>query len=549
MADNAHNFLAAIWSKRYEEAGDDSKFNTYYAWWMILGALTIVLNLFRSRFWAWQGVQASLHLHSNLLDRILSYKMSFFETTPMGRILNRFTKDFYMVDIELPQRVVNFVFCLMTVLGNFATVGIVLPWFFILMVPVLYYYYRMQRRYRPLSRDLQRIENASRSPIFSTFSEAVAGVMTVRAYCIDEALCKKSEKFIDLGNNAWLLLHSSNRWLQIRLDGLASVTLTFVCVFILLGREYPEIAVDAGTAGLMITLVQIVTGLVNWAVRMGCETEARITSVERIVEYSEIDEQEAPGIVEGYRPPENWPEKGEIDISGLAMRYREGLPLVLKDVTLRIPGGSKVGVAGRTGSGKSSLLVALFRLTEPCDGSRILIDGYDCMKGGLKDVRGAISIIPQDPVLFQGTVRRNLDPSESYSDEEFKRALNLSELGGVVASLDDEVEEEGANFSVGQRQLFCLARALLRKNKILVLDEATANVDHQTDEKLQKTLREQFKDCTVITIAHRLNTIADSDFILVMDEGRVGEFGSPKSLKSQKDSMWNSLLKSERGEE
>lgn len=452
-----------------------------------------------------------------------------------------------MVDLELPRNVSNFIVCLMSVIGSFTFIGIVLPWFFIVMGPILYYYYCVQRWYRPLSRDLQRIESASRSPIFASFSENVAGVMSVRAYGLGEGLCAKSDVLIDSGNNAFYLMHSSNRWLQVRLDGLAGFTMAFVCFFIVLGKSSDVIVVDAGMAGLLITYVQMVTGLMNWTVRMGCETEARITSVERIVEYSELQEVEAAPIVEDYRPPKNWPVKGDIVLEKLSMRYREGLPLVLNDVNLTIPGGSKVGVAGRTGSGKSSLLVSLFRLAEPTKESRILIDDYDCCKGGLKDVRSAISIIPQDPIMFQGTVKSNIDPVDNYGEEEIMQALKLAELEDVVSGLDDVVDDGGSNYSVGQRQLFCLARAMLRKTKILVLDEATANVDVQTDEKLQATLRQQFKECTVITIAHRLNTISDSDYILVMDNGQVGEFGGPKELELNSKSLWSGLLKSERG--
>jgi ATP-binding cassette subfamily C (CFTR/MRP) protein 1/ATP-binding cassette subfamily C (CFTR/MRP) protein 3 len=542
---NVHELMVGIWTTNAE---DDDKFRFYFILWACLGFTSLTLALLRAWSWAWQAISASTRLHDKLLQNVLRCKMSFFDTTPIGRILNRFTKDFYMVDIELPRNVSNFIVCLMSVLGSFTMIGVVLPWFFIVMFPILAYYYYVQDSYRPLSRDLQRIESASRSPIFATFSEAVSGVTSVRAYGIGNQLCDKCDRLIDEGNNAFYLMHISNRWLQVRLDALAGFTMSFVCFFIILGRTSAIITVDSGMAGLLITYVQMVTGLMNWTVRMGCETEARITSVERIVEYSELNEVEAASIVEDYRPAASWPEKGEIKLENLCMRYREGLPLVLDGVNLLIPGGSRVGVAGRTGSGKSSLLVSLFRLAEPTSDSKIIIDGYDCCKGGLGDVRKAISIIPQDPVMFQGTVKTNVDPTDSYSDEEIMKAVRESQLGeDAVAKLDDVVEDGGSNFSVGQRQLFCLARALLRKSKILVLDEATANVDVQTDEKLQKTLREKFADCTVVTIAHRLNTIADSDYILVMDSGKVGEFDTPAKLQADKESMWSKLLKSERG--
>ena len=546
---NIHELTSSMWSRAFEDdEGNDKKFMRYFILWAVLGFTALLLALARAFGWAYQAICASTQLHENLLRNVIRCKMSFYDTTPMGRILNRFTKDFYMVDVELPRNVSNFIVCLMSVLGSFVMIGVVLPWFFIIMCPILYYYYMSQNNYRPLSRDLQRIESASRSPIFASFSEAVSGVISVRAYGIGENLCAKSDNLIDVGNNAFYMMHVSNRWLQIRLDALAGFTMSFVCFFVILGKTSALVSVDSGTAGLLITYVMMVTGLMNWTVRMGCETEARITSVERIVEYSELEEVEAAAIVEDYRPRETWPEKGELVLKNLSMRYREGLPLVLDGVNLTIPGGSKVGVAGRTGSGKSSLLVSLFRLAEPTKDSSMILDGYDLCRGGLRDVRKALSIIPQDPVMFQGTVRSNLDPTSSYSDEQILKAVREAELGeDAVGGVEDVVEDGGGNYSVGQRQLFCLARALLRKSKVLVLDEATANVDVQTDEKLQATLRNKFVDCTVITIAHRLNTISDSDFILVMDAGQVGEFGTPGELGKDKGSMWSALLKSERG--
>jgi ATP-binding cassette, subfamily C (CFTR/MRP), member 1 len=544
---NAHEVMSSVWSTEYELTGRGDKFEEYFALWGGLGVLALVVSLVRARAWAWQAIQASLNLHDRLLVNVIGSKMEFFDTTPMGRILNRFTKDFYMVDLELPRNVSNFIVCLMSVIGAFVTIGAVLPWFFIVLGPILWYYYKVQSWYRPLSRDVQRVESASRSPIFASFSEAVSGVMTVRAFGMEEELQRKCDYYIDSGNNAYYLMHSSNRWLQVRLDALAGFTMSFVCVFVVIGREHPDsITVDAGTAGLMITFVQMVTGLMNWTVRMGCETEARITSVERIVEYSEMDTLEAAPVVDSYRPPKEWPTVGEVRFSNMSMRYKAGDPLILKDINLLIPGGSKVGVAGRTGSGKSSLLVSLFRMAEPTSDSVIEIDGYNCLKGGLKDVRGAISIIPQDPVMFNGTVKSNVDPTDQYSEEEIMTALRNAELGEAVSTLADVVDDGGTNYSVGQRQLFCLARALLRKTKVLVLDEATANVDVQTDEKIQGTLRREFESCTVITIAHRLNTISDSDYILVMDDGRVGEFDNPRALEKDEDSMWSKLLKSER---
>ena len=299
---------------------------------------------------------------------------------------------------------------------------------------------------------------------------------------------------------------------------------------------------ESSEAGLIISYSLTLTEVLNWLVRQAADLENNIVAVERIKEYSEIINE--PDWTTVAPPPSNWPELGSIQFKQYSMRYREGLELVLKSIDVNIKGGEKIGIVGRTGSGKSSLTVALFRLVEPANGS-IFIDGIDISKIGLHELRTKLTIIPQDPVLFSGTLRVNLDPFQHHSDEEIWNALKLAHLHEFVNSLEaglqNEIAEGGENLSIGQRQLICLARALLRKTKVLILDEATAAIDLETDDLIQATIRSEFKDCTILTIAHRLNTIMDYDRIMVLDNGTLIEFDSPKTLMEDQNSIFHSM--------
>jgi ABC-type multidrug transport system fused ATPase/permease subunit len=327
---------------------------------------------------------------------------------------------------------------------------------------------------------------------------------------------------------------SSNRWLALRLEAIGNVFVVFAAVLAVMGAG----SVSGGSGGLALTYSLSITQTLNWYVRQSAELESQVVSVERVKEYADVT-PEAPAVVEGRRPPKAWPEKGGIEFHKTAMRYRPGLPLVLKGdqdqgLVCSIPGGQKVGVVGRTGAGKSSLLLVLLRLVEPEPGGTLVVDGHDVLKMGLDDLRSRVSIIPQDPVLFTGTVRFNLDPFGDHGDDAVWSAMDRAHLGEHIRSLPDgleaEVEEGGRNFSMGERQLLCLARALLRASRILLLDEATSAVDHHTDALVQGTIRKEFKDCTVLTIAHRLDTIIDYDRVLVLSDGKVAEDDHPKSL-------------------
>ncbi|KAG5177321.1 P-loop containing nucleoside triphosphate hydrolase protein [Tribonema minus] len=538
-ATSVFEYWLSVWTNAYIDARGGTVDVLYQSVYIALVVLVVALYFVRGISIAIQAVRASRVLHGKLVGGIMRAPMVFFDTTPVGRILNRFSKDMDAIDLLLPRNVPLFIMTLSTLIGVFATIIAVLPWFALFVAPLLFTYYHVQKYYRPVSRDLQRLESLSRSPIFAQFSETLTGVATLRAYGRQEAFLRTNAARLDQSNRAYYHLQACNRWLQAWLELLGNFTIFTAAMLIAIGRDNAVIGLTAGTAGLILTYTQQVTGTLNMVVRMGCETEARITSAERVTEYGSLT-PEAPPINADYRPPEGWPAKGAITFRGVSLRYRPDLDLVLNNVTFEVRGGEKIGIAGRTGSGKSSLMTALFRIVEPCAGS-IEIDGVDALRVGLDDLRNALSIIPQDPVMFQGTLRQNLDPFGTYDDARLWAALRAAHLSdyvtGLDGKLDAEVAEGGENMSVGQRQLVCLARAILRRAKILVCDEATANIDIDTDILIQKTIREEFAACTVLTIAHRLNTIMDSDKILVMQDGRVGEFDTPAALVARSTSL------------
>jgi len=324
----------------------------------------------------------------------------------------------------------------------------------------------------------------------------------------------------------------------VRLENLGNLVVLAAAVFAVLSRA----TLTGGLAGLSISYSLSLTQTLNWLVRMVCQLETNCVSLERIFEY-ETKEKEPPWeTIYDDSVPFDWPAQGNIQMEGLTVSYRPGLPPVLNQMALDIKPSEKIGVCGRTGAGKSSLSLSLFRIMEASQGS-IFIDGVDISRLGLQLLRSRLTIIPQDPVLFSSSLRFNLDPASQYSDQDVNRCLSLAGLGQFSGQLDMQVQEKGENFSVGQRQLMCLARALLRSTRILLLDEATAAVDLETDDVVQNTIREQFRDCTVLTIAHRLNTIMDSDRVMVLEEGRILEFDRPQVLIDNQQTVFYSLAK------
>uniref|UniRef100_A0A8D3C1D5 Canalicular multispecific organic anion transporter 1 n=1 Tax=Scophthalmus maximus TaxID=52904 RepID=A0A8D3C1D5_SCOMX len=473
------------------------KVNTRVAVYGVLGLSQGIFVFIASLLLAKGAVAASTSLHSRLLHSILRAPMLFFDTTPIGRVVNRFAKDIYTIDEAIPQSFRSWLVCLLSVLG-------------ILLILVL--------------KTIQ-LDSVTRSPIFSHFGETVSGLSVIRAYGHQERFLKHNEIVMDENLKSiypWIV---SNRWLAIRLEFLGNLVVFFAALFAVIARE----TMDSGLVGLSISNALSITQVLNWLVRMNSELETNVVAVERVDEYTGIEKETS----ESWLTLTTWPEEGRLEFEDYKVRYRPGLDLVLHGITCNIKSTEKIGIVGRTGAGKSSLTNCLFRIIESAAG-RILIDGIDISTIGLHDLRRRLTIIPQDPVLFSGTLRMNLDPFDTFSDEDIWRALELSHLTDFVAGLQEKLQyavtEGGENLSVGQRQLLCLARALLRKSRILFLDEATAAVDLETDSLIQNTIRKEFSHCTVLTIAHRLHSILDCSRVMVLDAGKIVEFDSPSNL-------------------
>ncbi|XP_017473674.1 PREDICTED: multidrug resistance-associated protein 1 isoform X7 [Rhagoletis zephyria] len=485
-------------------------------------------------------IHASLRISHELNSNLLHLPSAFFDTTPSGRILDRCTSDVHTLDTIMPLNTRIFMSTMFQVLATIVVISMSTPIFLAVIVPIALLYYFAQRFYVATSRQLMRLESVSRSPIYTHFSETITGVTTIRAYMVQDRFIDESDNRVDKNQVCKYPSLIANRWLAIRLEMVGNLIILFAALFAVLGGQS-----NPGLVGLSVSYALQVTQTLNWLVRMTSDIETNIVAVERIKEYGET-KQEAPWELENSKVPRDWPVEGQVVFDNFKVRYREGLDLVLHGVSFTIAGGEKVGIVGRTGAGKSSLTLSLFRIIEAA-GGRILIDGIDIATLGLHMLRSRLTIIPQDPVLFSGTLRINLDPFEVKSDDELWKALELSHLKAFVkslpAGLNHEISEGGENLSVGQRQLVCLARALLRKTKVLVLDEATAAVDLETDDLIQKTIRSEFKDCTVLTIAHRLNTILDSDKVIVLNKGEITEFASPTELLDNPHSAFYSMAK------
>uniref|UniRef100_A0AAR2LWH8 ATP-binding cassette, sub-family C (CFTR/MRP), member 12 n=1 Tax=Pygocentrus nattereri TaxID=42514 RepID=A0AAR2LWH8_PYGNA len=496
---------------------------------MIYGVTVIamlVLSVAKGYTFTKVTLHASSKLHDTMFKRILASPMSFFDTTPTGRMINRFSKDQDEIDAVLPFNMENFLqFCLM-VTYTILTVCIVFP-YLLIAVAVL----------GRSIREMKRMENVSRSPWISLTTSVIQGLSTIHAY-------NKRAQYIqhDHNSNHFLMFNCGTRWLSFWLDFLSATVALLVALLVVLT---PNDAINPAIKGLALSYTIQLTGMLQYVVRLSTEVEAKFTSVERLQEYITGCVSEAPRKVKDVSIPSGWPQEGAITFKDYSMRYRENTPIVLDNLNLAIKPREKLGIVGRTGSGKSSLGVALFRLVEPAGGT-ILIDNVDTSTLGLQDLRSQLSIIPQDPVLFIGTIRYNLDPFNNYSDEEIWMALEKTYMKETISKLPEKLEsavvENGENFSVGERQLMCMARALLRNSKIILLDEATASIDSETDSLIQHTIRDAFQHCTMLTIAHRINTVLVCDRILVMDMGKAVEFDQPQDLIQRPNSVFAALL-------
>ncbi|KAJ2806213.1 hypothetical protein H4R20_001774, partial [Coemansia guatemalensis] len=567
-AGGAHNILTAIiafivavagevatklWLKQWTSsnthdthtnAPETSSALYYLSVYGALGLFVALANMLQLLFiWTRCSTKASTAVHQDMLTSVLRSPLLFFDTTPTGRILNRFSSDIQVCDETLPYDISMLSDALFNIILAVVVAAITTP-LMLAVIPLLVIVgYHYQRLYIRSSREIRRLDSTTRSPIYAHYQESAGGVSIIRAYRHQSRFISEMEfrvgQYIRVDNTYVLL----NQWLGMRLETIGNIVILGTALLSVAAIHYSGFG-DTSRIGLAVGCTLVLGGTTSWGVRYYCNMEISMTHLERAAEYANLL-PEAADIIEHNRPKESWPKQGMVEFRNYSMRYREGLDLALKDLSFRVLPRQKVGIVGRTGAGKSSLTLALFRIIEAASG-QILLDGKDISEYGLFDVRSKLSIIPQDPLLFAGTVRENLDPFNNYSDRDIWRALEQAHLAEYIRSKDERLEfmvsQSGENFSVGQRQLICLARALLKHAKVLVLDEATAAIDNVTDEIIQQTIRSKFKDCTVLTIAHRLNTIIDSDMVLVVDNGHLAEYDTPQNLLASKGSLFSKLV-------
>uniref|UniRef100_A0A665UE38 ATP-binding cassette, sub-family C (CFTR/MRP), member 10 n=1 Tax=Echeneis naucrates TaxID=173247 RepID=A0A665UE38_ECHNA len=505
-----------------------------------IAAANTVFTALRAFLFAYGAICAATAIHNRLLDRILKATVSFFDTTPLGRILNRFSSDLYSVDDSLPFILNILLANIFGLLGMLVVMSYGLPWVLLPLLPLALLYHRTQHFYRHTSRELKRLYSLTLSPIYSHFSETLTGLGTIRASGSSIRFEEESAKRLEQNQRCLFLSNAAMQWLDIRLQLIGVAVVTGLAVIAVVQHQFRS--VDPGLVGLSLSYALSITTLLSGLIFSFTQTEMQLVSVERTEEYStglptEPQHQNA-------QLPASWPERGLLEFRGAVLAYRDGLPNALDGVSLVVRPGEKVGIVGRTGSGKSTLFLALFRMVELNQG-QILLDGLDISTVGLGQLRSRLAIIPQDPFLFSGTIRENLDPCGCQSDQQLLDVLDQCHLSSVVSrmgGLDAEAGERGKFFSVGQRQLLCLARAFLTRSKVLCIDEATASVDQKTDKLLQQTIREEFREQTVLTIAHRINTIMDCDRVLVMCGGKVAEFDTPTALLQSDSSIFHRLV-------
>lgn len=532
---------------------DDLNDGSYIGVYVILSLSSIIFTLFEFTLFVQLIVNASKLLNIKAIGSILHVPMSYMDTTPTGRILNRFTKDTDAVDNQLVENVKVSVFMVTAIIGIFILAIIYLPWLAIAFPIVLIMTLYVGSYFQASSRELKRLELVQRSLVLNNFSECLSGIDVIKSYAATDRFLKTSDKFLDKSNEAGFLVVAIQRWGGFQMNVLATsfiILVSLLCV----GKVFD---ISPASVGLVISYVVPIPSLLSTGIRTIALVDNDMTSFERIHEYANELPQEASYHRNDTAPPPGWPSKGAITFDNASLRYREGLPKVMKNITLEIRPNERIGICGRTGAGKSTITSSLFRLVELCEGS-ISIDGIEISHLGMNELRSKLSIIPQESVLFGGTIRKNLDPFEVSDDETLWDALRRAGL--IEASSLEEVkrqtenskemhkfhllntvETDGTNFSLGERQLIAFARALVRNSKILVLDEATSSVDYATDSKIQQTIAKEFNNCTILSIAHRLRTIINYDKILVLDEGEVKEFDTPLNLFNDESSIFHQL--------
>ncbi|KAG3192973.1 Multidrug resistance-associated protein 1 [Phytophthora cactorum] len=536
------DWFLSLWS---QGSVDLSQLNSLAVYVGIVVAAAI-LSLGRCIFFMTICMVCSLKIHFKHLKKVMAAPITtFFDITPIGRILNRFSRDLDEVDNPLPYWGLWLALCIFQVASSFIVCAVVNPFVLIVYVPVGYGCWFAAKVYRASARELKRLDGVSRSPFLNLMSETISGIETVRSYKMVDAFASRCEELLNKNIRVFFLAQVSSRWFDMRSDWLVSVIIGAVAILAVAAKS----TVGASVAGLGLTYAAQLSSNFQRMTTLATKVESSMTCFERIAHYGSLDEEgfkRTPSNKDALSPA--WPKTGNVVFENVSMRYREDLPLVLKGVSFSVTSGEKVGICGRTGSGKSSLMSVLFRVVEIPTAGRVLIDGVDISTITVHQLRTKLTIIPQDPMLFSGSLRMNLDPFAEKSDAELWEVLRKVHLADTVSSwgkgLDYEVAEKGENLSVGQRQLLCIARALIRDSKVIVMDEATANVDQESDKLIQQTMKESFGDGnnTVLCIAHRIETIMDSDKILVLDAGEVAEFDSPSALLQIKAGIFKSLV-------
>eukprot|EP00526_Cylindrotheca_closterium_P003573 CAMPEP_0113610786 /NCGR_PEP_ID=MMETSP0017_2-20120614/5211_1 /TAXON_ID=2856 /ORGANISM="Cylindrotheca closterium" /LENGTH=1304 /DNA_ID=CAMNT_0000519695 /DNA_START=42 /DNA_END=3956 /DNA_ORIENTATION=+ /assembly_acc=CAM_ASM_000147 len=519
------------WAEREPE---DQKSWDILAIVIAMGVAVIVLASIRAAVSFYYTIKASRTLHDGMTKAVLRAPISFFDTNPLGRVLNRFSADVGSNDDMLPQTLLDFTVIFFMVIGTLVITVTVLPFALLAMPPLLYYFLSVRKVFVTSTRELKRLEGLARSPIFAMLSESLSGVATIRANDSSTYFVNKFEIAHDAHTRSFFSFIAASRWVGFRMDAIMFFLASGVSLLAVLFERQEWFKIDPAILGLSISMLLQLSGLFQWCIRQSAEVVNLMVSVERVLAFKNL-EPEAPLVLDSDKNLDSaWPQHGKIEVRDLGIRYRKELPLALNGASFSIPAGARVGIVGRTGSGKSTVVQTLFRLLEAENGA-ITIDDADISKIGLHRLRTKISVIPQMPTLFSGcTIRENLDLFGIHDEKAIVKALEDSHLSDVIEQLpegyDTLVAEGGSNFSVGQRQLLCLARAILSKNKILVLDEATAAVDRRTDQLLHESLHESFEESTIIAVAHRLDTIIDHDYLLVLGLGKVLEFGPPAEL-------------------
>ncbi|KAL0489074.1 ATP-binding cassette, subfamily C member [Acrasis kona] len=569
FVDQGRSIWLTEWSNS-KDAGENAMY--YLGIYSGLGGLWLILMFINIMGFGLGNLQSTNQLHSKMLDRILHARMSFFDSNPVGRILNRFTQDLFTIDYHLMQNTFFLFVEILSIVGCLLVISYVSPWFLLFVAPITIIFYFIQTFYRNTSREMRRLESVSRSPLLSHVAECARGVSTIRAYGIQKLFTSQNKLREDYYCKHYSHRYLVNRWLGIRIELVSSIVIlisTFLAV-------YARHSLQPSLIALSVTFSLQVTFITLFVVRLMVDLESNLTSCERITNYATETPVEPvvvrdPNDVEKYysdqatQPdqnellkyslssiPEDWPQFGCITFNKVTASYRPGKDNpVLKGIELNIKTGEKIGIVGRTGAGKSTMLLTLFRFLE-CSSGNIEIDDLNIAHIPLKQLRSRITIIPQIPVLFSGTIRSNIDVFNEYPDQMIWNVLDRvcmkHKIENMPLKLSEPVAEQGANFSLGEQALISLSRSLLKRNKIVVFDEATANVDYESDQLIQKTIRREFDDCTTITIAHRLDTIIDSDRVVVLDAGVVVECDTPSSLLNNSESLFYKLAR-ENGQE